>query len=220
MNKEAYYTPDTLEDKALHMLQEARARPGEGAARFDPHKSALLVLDMQRYFLEPSSHAFIPSAPAIVPLVWDLCQAYALRNLPVIFTRHLNSAQNAAMMAFWWEDLIREDDPASRIIPELSSSTGVVLKKSQYDAFYGTSLLDWLTHKEVTQVVICGVMTHLCCETTARSAFVHGFEVFFLVDGTATYHSGFHQASLLNLSHGFAHLLMVRDILARVGELA
>jgi isochorismate hydrolase len=57
-------------------------------------------------------------------------------------------------------------------------------------------------------------MAHLCCETTARSAFTRGFEVFFLVDGTASYNRDFHQASLLNLAHGFATLLLTGEALA------
>jgi len=65
-------------------------------------------------------------------------------------------------------------------------------------------------------VVICGVMTHLCCETTARSAFMRGFEVFFTVDGTATYTEAFHRASLLNLSHGFAVPVLVENILEKL----
>ncbi|PIV27689.1 MAG: isochorismatase, partial [Anaerolineae bacterium CG03_land_8_20_14_0_80_58_20] len=42
------------------------------------------------------------------------------------------------------------------------------------------------------------------CETTARSAFVRGFEVFFCADGTATYTKELHRSTLLNLSHGVA----------------
>ena len=66
----------------------------------------------------------------------------------------------------------------------------------------------------VRRIVISGVMTHLCCETTARSAFVRGFEVFFTVDGTASYTADFHRASLLNLAHGFAVPVLVSEILA------
>ena len=58
-------------------------------------------------------------------------------------------------------------------------------------------------------------MTHLCCETTARSAFVHGYEVFFLVDGTATYNQDFHRASLMNLAHGVAVLSLAGHFLAK-----
>jgi isochorismate hydrolase len=57
-------------------------------------------------------------------------------------------------------------------------------------------------------------MTHLCCETTARSAFIHGFEVFFTIDGTATYTEAHHRATLLNLANGFATPVLVAELLA------
>jgi isochorismate hydrolase len=61
-------------------------------------------------------------------------------------------------------------------------------------------------------------MTHLCCETSARAAFVRGFEVLFPVDGTATYNQAFHRATLLNLSHGFAKVVLADEILAAVAR--
>ncbi len=51
----------------------------------------------------------------------------------------------------------------------------------------------------ITNVVISGVLTNLCCETTARSAFVKDFNVFFLSDGNATASEEMHKATLLNL---------------------
>ena len=122
------------------------------------------------------------------------------------------------MMAFWWRDLVNVNDSMSHLIEELEPSKGIVINKSQYDAFYNTELESLLKANEVTQVVICGVMTHLCCETTARSAFVRGFRVFFTVDGTATYNEDFHVASLLNLSHGFATPVLVEEVLASIGK--
>jgi isochorismate hydrolase len=50
-------------------------------------------------------------------------------------------------------------------------------------------------------------MTNLCCETTARDAFVRNFRVFFLVDGTSTVSEDFHISTLKNLGYGFATLL-------------
>ena len=181
---------------------------------FSPCQSALLVLDMQNYFLDAASHAFIPSAPAILPNLCALIQAYRSRQLPVIFTRHLNREQEAGMMSRWWRDLIRPESPLSQITPSLDVAQSPVILKNQYDAFYQTELEGTLRQMGARQVLISGVMTHLCCETTARSAFVRGFEVFFLVDATATYNADFHQASLLNLAHGFATLLLSGEALA------
>jgi isochorismate hydrolase len=211
MIKEPYFTLESIQQQALGMLGRVKDFKRH-RSKFKPERSALLILDMQRYFLEESSHAYIPSVKAIIPKIRELLQEYSVRELPVIFTRHLNSKEDAGLMAKWWGDLITEENPLSEITPKLPA-VGTVIEKSQYDAFYKTPLEKILRGKSVGQVVICGVMTHLCCETTARSAFVRGFEVFFVVDGTATYNEEFHWATLINLSHGFAFPILVREIL-------
>jgi isochorismate hydrolase len=214
--KERYFSPQLLHSKSLDMLQKIDVYRRRPTARFDPDRSALLVLDMQAYFLEAASHAYIPSAEAIVPLIQELARAYVARGRPIIYTQHVNSVHDAGRMASWWRDLITDEHPLSPIISALDVSSGVVIRKSQYDAFYLTPLEDLLRRQAITQLVICGVMTHLCCETTARSAFMRGFDVLFPVDGTATYTEAHHLASLLNLSHGFATPALMQDILAAV----
>ena len=121
-------------------------------------------------------------------------------------------------MAQWWAELITPENPNSQIVPDFDQTMGVVIVKTQYDAFYKTDLESILRGQGVAQVVICGLMTHLCCETTARSAFVRGFEVFFPIDGTATYNESFHMASLHNLAHGFATPVLLKEILSAVSE--
>lgn len=205
MKKETYFKPDTIQHKSQKMLEAlASFRSRHTDIVFQPECAALLVLDMQEYFLQEKSHAFIPSAPAILPNIQTLIRIFCERNRPIVFTRHVNTDGDAGMMSSWWQEMIRPESPASTISASLDVSTGVVIPKTQYDAFYNTSLEDVLRGRGVEQVVVTGVMTHLCCETTARSAFVRGFAVFFCVDGTATYTEEAHQASLLNLAHGFA----------------
>ena len=214
MQKEPYFTLETIHAKAQSMLasvSEFRRRHVD--IRFHPGRAALLVLDMQDYFLRADSHAFIPSAPAILPGIQSLVKVFAAYGRPVIFTRHVNTPEDAGMMAKWWQDLIRPDAAGSKIAAGLDVSKGKIVRKSQYDAFHGTSLETDLRAGGVGEVVITGVMTHLCCETTARSAFTRGFEVFFTIDGTATYTEAFYCATLLNLSHGFAVPVLVEEIL-------
>jgi isochorismate hydrolase len=218
MAREVYFTAQGLKFKAREMLQQMAEAPRHSLQRYVPEHSALLVLDMQSFFLKPESHAFVPSAVAIVPGIQALMQAYARRGLPVFFTQHLNTSQNAGLMGIWWRDVITAQNPLSEIVADMDLSAGHLISKSQYDAFYATCLEGSLREKCVSQVVICGVMTHLCCESTARSAFIRGFEVFFAVDGTATYNEAFHRASLLNLAHGFANLVLVDDLLNALRE--
>ena len=214
--KTRYFSIENIDQESKRMLQKLPDNAGRRISSFDPSISALLILDMQSYFLDQNSHAFIPSAETIVPGLEILARSYYKNNLPVFFTQHLNTPQDAGSMASWWKDLIKDDDPFSGIIPAFDFSNRLVLRKSQYDAFYETSLESLLRKRGVTQVIISGVMTHLCCETTARSAFMRGFDVFFLIDGTATYNEDHHLATLLNLGHGFANLVFVNEILKAV----
>lgn len=208
--KKAYIT---AKDFAREAEELVRWSNDAGRVAFTPGATALLVVDMQGWFLEPSSHAYLPSAASIVPGLVALSRAFRDIGLPVVFTRHLNTEEDAGALGLWWSDLIRVDDPLSEIAPELDTSVGVILTKNQYDAFHGTGLEDMLRERGVKRVVVTGVATHLCCETTARSAFVRGFEVTFPVDGTATYDEHHHLATLLNLSHGFATATRVQDLI-------
>jgi len=215
-SRQAYFKTSTIRRKSGEMMRRLAPFRKRRALELKRGRAALLVLDMQDYFLEPVSHAFIPSAPAIVPGIRAMIAGFGGAGRPVCFTRHLNVPGDAGRMGIWWRELLTEDNPLSSITRRLDVGRGTILNKSQYDAFHGTSLEAFLKKRSVTQLVICGVMTHLCCETTARSAFVRGFEVFFAVDGTATYREAYHRASLLNLSHGFALPVLVQDVLKTV----
>ena len=116
-------------------------------------------------------------------------------------------------MAKWWRDLINPLSAYSHNITLKTAQNLTQINKTQYDAFHNTTLEDKLNTLNIHQVIICGVMTHLCCETTARSAFMRGFDVFFTVDGTATYNEELHCASLLTLSHGFAVPVLIEELL-------
>ena len=214
MRKVQYYTQKTIQGKSQEMLASVeQLRRHHTDIDFQPGKAALLVLDMQEFFLQEASHAFVPSAPAIVPGINKLIVTFASGAYPVVFTRHLNTLEDAGMMSRWWRDLIKPQSAYSHNIMLKNTPNPIQINKTQYDAFHRTALEGSLHKLNITQVVICGVMTHLCCETTARSAFMRGFEVFFTVDGTATYNEELHRASLLTLSHGFAIPILIDELL-------
>ncbi len=214
MKKEDYFSTNQQGEAFAAALNDAGLGRRLGAQGFEPAVSALLVLDMQRYFLESESHAHVPSGAQIVSGLQRLATLYAQQTFPVIYTQHINTAADAGNMAAWWRDVIDADDPLAAIIPDFSPTPAQVVVKSQYDAFYETDLFERLAAAGVQQVVIGGVMTHLCCETTARAAFTRGLDVFFLLDGTASYNRAFHLAALTNLAHGFARIVTVGEILA------
>ncbi|HHH80198.1 MAG TPA: cysteine hydrolase [Thermoplasmatales archaeon] len=216
--KETYYTLKNIDQQAEKLLQKTKPYIKKNNVVFKPEKSALLVMDMQKYFLDEQSHAFIPSAKAITPRIKKLQNTYLKKRLPVVQTRHLNTKNNAKSMNRWWNGIITKDNHLSQITEELLSEKIPVINKTQYDAFFKTDLNKRLKNNNVQQVVVTGVMTHLCCETTARSAFMRGFDVFFVVDGTATYNKTFHLSTLINLAHGFAIPITTKEVIQKTME--
>lgn len=202
--KESYFTPQNIQKVSCSILKKISEYQRNPGLPFLPEKSALLILDMQNFFLDPKSHAFIPSAPVIIESINNLLKTYLKNDFPIIFTRHINTSQNAKMMKRWWKSLINQGDPASKIINSLDTAESKIITKTQYDAFYQTELQEYLVDNNIQQLVVTGVMTHLCCESTIRSAFIRGFTIFFPVNATATYNLDFHTSACINLSHGFA----------------
>ncbi len=181
---------------------------------FSIEGSALLVIDMQRYFTDPSSHASFPQADAIVGNIQLILAAFRDRGLPVFFTRHaLAKNESAGMMGSWWGDVLTTDNPLSAIDERMNPlSTETVIRKTRYSAFVGTDLEIILNTNKITRLVIVGVMTHLCCESTARDAFMRDHEVFFIVDATASKREELHLGSLKALADGFAILATTEDV--------
>lgn len=183
--------------------------------RFSPKGSALIVIDMQKFFLSPDSHAYLPDGERIIGNLSRIIAAYRARRLPVIFTRQaLAQGKDPGSMARWWKDNLRESDPSSEVDSRLRPTRDDnVLVKSQYSAFIGTRLERLLRTKKISSLVITGVMTHLCCESTAREAFMRGFDVFIVVDGTASRNEDLHISSLKTLTDGFAIPLTTSEVL-------
>ncbi len=222
MIKEVYITQENIVSKTQQWMDQLKPYSTKGASlEYSPSSSALLITDMQLFFLSQDSHAFIPSSNAIVPKVKNLINAFRRAKLPVIFTRHsLKDNEEPGIMGRWWGDVIREADTLSEIVPSLEPlDSEVVIRKTRYSAFHGTELEKVLKQSNAKSVVITGVMTHLCCETTARDAFMRDYEVFFVVDGTATQNDELHISSLRTLSHGFCVPITTEEILVRIKEM-
>ena len=213
--REHYFQPDTIEALSSHWLEifgnprKSKLQP----LRID--KAALLILDMQEYFLDQESHAYIPSGESIIPYLNQAIEYFRKYDRPVLATRHANTSQDAGRMDEWWSELLTNDHVRGGLHSDLAIEPSEIIVKAQYDAFYGSDLERRLANDGIEQLIIGGVMAHLCCETTARAAFVRGFEDFFLVDGTATYNEAYHTGTLRNLGHGFAVLTNVTDLVGK-----
>jgi isochorismate hydrolase len=142
----------------------------------------------------------------------ETCRAKGIR---IIFTRHGHKdiTKDGGMLGKWWGDYIVYGSKEWELIKGLSiQDTDVILDKNRYSAFYGTGLDESLRSRNIEEIIITGVLTNCCCETTARDAFVHDYRVFFVSDATATVNEELHVASLKNLAFGFAHAVSTKEL--------
>ncbi len=211
--KEQYFTSENSLEVSNAILREVHTVTRRRDLDLLLSETALLVLDMQHYFFDESSHAFIPSMQGIVGNIKILENLFSDSHRPIILTRHINTPDDAGIMKTWWKGMIERDNISSRLIEEIKVPDSIIIDKTKYDAFIDTDLEGILRKNNIKNLIICGVMTHLCCETTARSGFMHGFNVFFTVDGTATYNKKFHSSTILNLSHGFAIPVLIPEVI-------
>ncbi len=207
MYTEPFITPDNIDDKLLEWLAriERYTHPRPNLI-LKPEKCALLVVDMLHYFADPGGRVYLPSTAVIIPRIALLLKHWRMIGGTVVYTRHChNGSDDLGMLGRFFSDYIRCGKLESEIIPELSPLPGEkIFRKKTYDAFYNTDLDEFLKSRSVEQVLVTGVLTQMCCETTARSAFVRGYEVYIPADALTTSSEELHIGSLQNLASGFA----------------
>lgn len=216
--KEKYINDQNLKIFTDDILEAVKPFKRKYDHKIHKENIALLLIDMQEFFLDPGAHGFIPSADAILPNIIRLQQFFLNHKLPVILTQHINNDDNAGMMKTRWKEMIREGHPHAGIIEEVKQPECEIVIKPQFDAFFQSRLDDLLKAKGIRQLIITGVMTNLCCETTVRSAFVRGYEPFLPVDATAAYNYKFHLGSIQNLAYGFMQAMSTAQIIEELEE--
>jgi nicotinamidase-related amidase len=203
-----YVTERTMPAKAADWLK--RISPfNRHAMRLIPGKSALIVVDMQMFFLDPGSPTHACGGPGARPAVKRLVAAFRRAKRPVVFTRHVHhpTGMDLGLMGWWWEGACFEGSEASEIHPDLAPLPGEkIVFKHRYSAFDNTDRETTLRCLGIGDLVVCGVMTNLCCESTARDAYFRDYRVFVPADGTGTITEEMQMASLLNLAFGFAYV--------------
>ncbi len=216
--EQPYVTTDSLQEKTQLWL--------ENIAPYNVHdmeltkeRAALLVIDMQKFFLDPESPTFTCGGRAILPNVKRLIAAFRQANRPIIHTRHVHHPEgiDAGIMGWWWQGMCLEGTPESEIHDDIAPlAHEKVVLKHRYSSFYNTDLETVLRCLNVEDLVISGIMTNMCCESTARDAYYRDYRVFFLADGTGSINEEMHLATLLNLAFGFAFVTTTDQILQQL----
>jgi nicotinamidase-related amidase len=209
-----YVTTETIDSKSKEWLKKIQPF-NQHKMQLNADKAALLVIDMQDFFLEESSPTFTCGGLAILSKVKRLIAAFRECGRPVIYTRHVHNPQknDAGIMGWWWEGMCLEGSPASEVHKSIAPlPEDKVIFKHRYSAFYNTDLETVLRCLKIEDLVISGIMTNLCCESTARDAYYRDYRVFFPADGTGSINEEMHLASLLNLAFGFAYVTECEEI--------
>jgi len=208
----------TLQEKTRKWL--SRVEPyNRSHLTVNPEKAALIVVDMQNFFLDHNSPTFTPGALPILPNVKTLIQTFRHAERPVVSTRHVHHPDgiDAGIMGWWWDGMCIDGTPESEVHSELAPlPQEKQILKHRYSAFYNTDLEVILRGMGVEELVISGTMTNMCCESTARDAYYRDYRVFFPADGTGAVNDAFHEATLLNLAFGFVVVTTTNEIIQQV----
>jgi len=183
----------------------------------DAARAALVVIDMQRDFIEPGGFGAslgndVSRLAAIVPTTRRLIEGFRQAGLPIVHTRecHLPDLSDCPPAkrergrpslrigdAGPMGRILIRGEPGAEIVPELAPLPGEhVIDKPGKGAFYATGLGDLLERLKVRQLVFAGVTTEVCVQTTMREANDRGYECLLATDATESYFPEFKAAAL------------------------
>lgn len=179
-------------------------------------KKALVVIDVQNVYFTGNMQVTYPAGS--LQNILAAMDGAARAGIPIAVVQHASST----MAAF------QKGSPEWELHPEVARRKyDTLIEKSLPGSFTGTVLEGWLRGNGIDTVVICGYMTQMCCDTTARQAFHLGYSVEFLSDATGTLAVAnsagavtaeeLHRAILVTQAMRFGVVLTTRQWLAMAG---
>lgn len=196
-----------------------------------PARTALINVDMQNCFVENSPLA-APDGLKVLDRINRFAAACRKAGILVVHTivHYRPDHSNVGRAADFAPEII-----ASGLLDNGRESAAlhkglvvepgdILLEKPRYGAFHATDLELILRSKGIDTVIVTGICTNVCCETTAREAAVRDFKVVFTSDGTATFGVGgltdreIQRATCASLSIVFAQVLTIDEVIAKIGS--
>ena len=198
--------------------------------RLERAKTAMIVVDMQNGFLDDEGSMaqmgmdITEPKKTVVP-VCRLVDACHSADVPIIFTRAVHRAdlKDAGLL------LARR--PIHKVIDSLVAGTwdmelvpsmdarpdDYILDKNRYSAFYNTNLEVILRGLAVDTLIICGVTTEICVESTVRDAYFRDFKVLVPEDAVAAMDVARHEGTLLTIKYGFGTVTTTAAVIDSLG---
>ena len=197
--------------------------------------AALLVIDAQEEYFDPTGPTFVAEAAGKLPAINQLVDGFHQTERPVVLIRHAHRADGSDVGRM--ADFLPEDEEDSFIDGTARVAfhgglhrvrTDLVVSKVRYDSFESTDLDLVLRGAGVDTVVVAGFMTSFCCTSTVRSAHDRDYGVVFVPDavggpdlerpdGSAYPANQVLEDTACMLAAGFAEIATAADVLARLG---
>lgn len=208
-----------------------RAATFERVLRLEPGRTALLVVDMQRGFVEAGEAMEVPPAREVVPVIRALVEAFRARALPVVFTEFTYSPSVPLLVGELHPEhrpvpagaprgfgmpssSCLEGDASARTIEALAPLPHeLIVRKRWYDGFAGTELDGALRAQSITSLVITGTMTDICVLSTVVGAFNHEYRISVVEDGVATLWPDIQRATLDIIGRAFGRVVSSKEVL-------
>ena len=189
-----------------------------------PERTALINVDLQNFFVENAPDGFV-----ILERVNALAAACRRAGILVVHTAHVLRADgtNTGVLgelipAVLEEGFINEGSRTAAWHDQLVvEPADVLLKKPRFGAFHGTDLELILRSRGIDTIIVSGISTDVCCDTTAREANARDFRVLFLSDGTAVNDDreaaeAGQQATLRVIDGLFAQVVTIAEVVRKI----
>ncbi len=171
---------------------------------------ALMVVDVQQGF-DDAAYWGPRNNPACEDNVAALIAHARAQRWPLIYVRHDSTEDGSPL---------RPDNPGNAFKDVVTGEPDVLISKHTNSCFYGDpDLHAWLQERGISQLVLCGITTNHCCETTARMAGNLGYDVRFVLDATHSFDRGdltaeqIWHTTAVNLDGEFATVVRTAEVL-------
>jgi len=200
-------------------------------------RTALIVVDMQRAFVEPGEAMAVPQARDVVPRIQELLAVFRARRLPVVFTEFLYTETAPLLVGELHPEHRRAAPGAPRGFGRPSSSClageanvatiaelaprpdELVVQKPCYDAFHGTVLDGALRARGITHLVITGTLTDICVLATVVGGFNREYRMTVVEDAVATLWPQIQEATLDIIARAYGRVKPTKTVADEIANL-
>jgi len=201
--------------------------------KVQPEHAAVLIVDVQNDFCAEGGALHregrdLSLAQAMVPRLASFLDAARAARVPLVWIRNVyNTDANWYLSEVWLEQAMRrrKGNYVEHPVCQPNAWNGdfygvrprpdeVIVTKHRYGAFESTDLDLTLRSRGIRTVIMTGIATNVCVETTARQAFLRDYYVVFTSDCTATYAQAEHEATLRNIDSFFGQVVGAEEIVS------